>query len=246
MDARLIVDARASGTWNMAVDEVLLQAARDERVRTLRLYQWSPATISLGYFQHLAERRHHAASAQLPLVRRPSGGGAIVHDGELTYSLAIPLADDRPLVARQLLATVHQSLVELFSESGVPVVRCPPSSGQPRGAEPFLCFQRRATDDLLLGGHKVAGSAQRRQRGALLQHGSILLRASTAAPELPGIEDLAPTRELLPLLRERWPGRLAECLGWSCNPSPLTAREHSRAQETAEFQFSAERWNSRR
>ena len=90
MDARLILDEPSSGAWNMGVDEALREWAETAGGLGLRFYQWAPATLSLGYFQTHRSRALHAGSAQLPLVRRASGGGAIVHDRELTYSLVGP------------------------------------------------------------------------------------------------------------------------------------------------------------
>jgi len=86
---RLIVDRPAPGAWNMAVDEALLDAAVEQGVAALRFYQWSEPTLSLGYFQRHADRDSHAASHDCTLVRRQSGGGAILHDRELTYSLTL-------------------------------------------------------------------------------------------------------------------------------------------------------------
>ena len=72
----------------MAVDETLLESAAETSATTLRFYRWDRPTLSLGYFQQTADRTQHPESADCPLVRRSSGGGAIVHDHELTYSLA--------------------------------------------------------------------------------------------------------------------------------------------------------------
>ncbi len=78
--ARLIIDPPAAGRWNMAVDEALLLSAASRRTVTLRVYQWEVPTLSLGYFQPHAQREQHASSRHCPLVRRATGGGAIVHD----------------------------------------------------------------------------------------------------------------------------------------------------------------------
>ena len=83
MEVRLIIDPPALGRMNMAIDEALLESAsRGETI--LRFYSWSPATLSLGYFQAYDDRREHSASADLDVVRRSTGGGAIVHDQEIT------------------------------------------------------------------------------------------------------------------------------------------------------------------
>src|SRR5689334_14846839 len=110
MDARLIVDPPASGTWNMAVDEALFQVAQETRQITVRFYQWQEATLSLGYFQAAKDRDSHRSSLVCPLVRRSTGGGAIIHDRELTYSLIAPLADERSAKSQELVRIVHQSL----------------------------------------------------------------------------------------------------------------------------------------
>src|SRR5262245_57717493 len=91
-EIRLLSDPPAPGAWNMAVDEVLLTAAAASGQATLRFYTWNEPTLSLGYFQAAADRQQHAASLACTLVRRASGGGAILHDRELTYSVALPLA----------------------------------------------------------------------------------------------------------------------------------------------------------
>ena len=87
---RLIVDPPAPGAWNMAVDEALFEQAAKFGTPTLRFYQWSEPTLSLGYFQNYDDRRSHAASLGTAAVRRTTGGGAILHDQELTYSLVWP------------------------------------------------------------------------------------------------------------------------------------------------------------
>jgi lipoate-protein ligase A len=192
----------------MAVDEALLLQAADDEVGTLRFYQWSEPTLSLGYFQPHADRRQHPASQQCAVVRRQTGGGAILHDRELTYSLALPAGHPLALKTQRLYRIVHEAFV-LTLESRLATaghsrsleVREMDSELSPSD-EPFLCFLRRARGDVVLndarrhgpervsiGAVKILGSAQRRLRGAILQHGSLLLESSPAAPELPGLRD---------------------------------------------------------
>ena len=102
MTFRWMWDEPASGAWNMALDEALLESAGDDPMATLRFYRWSEPTLSLGYFQRSAERAAHIASRDCPLVRRASGGGAILHDAELTYSLTIPTTDRWSAAAARL------------------------------------------------------------------------------------------------------------------------------------------------
>jgi len=247
-EIKLLIDPPASGDWNMAVDEALLEAAANGTA-TLRLYQWTPATLSLGYFQAAALRQSHSASLACPLVRRASGGGAILHDRELTYSLALPQPASKPQTAAVLYDSIHDSLIAALAEFDVVATRHGPaggSSSQPRqnAAEPFLCFQRRAQGDILCGEHKIVGSAQRRRRGAVLQHGSILLARSLHAPELPGIEELsgaslprAAGGSLLSELISAWLPRLTARLRASFQSWELPPSIESRAKSLLEARF---------
>ena len=90
MDTRLIIDRPLPGAWNMAVDEALLLDASENGSASLRFYGWNAPTLSLGYFQRYDDRDLHAASRDCAVVRRQTGGGAILHDRELTYSLVLP------------------------------------------------------------------------------------------------------------------------------------------------------------
>ncbi|MCI0492120.1 MAG: lipoate--protein ligase [Planctomycetes bacterium] len=213
-ECRLIIDPPAPGAWNMAVDEALLLEAAENGTATLRLYQWDKPTVSLGYFQCYEDRHQHAASRECAIVRRQTGGGAILHDRELTYSLVLPAS--HPLAGQNtpLVTAVHQTLSDLMTpwlaQSGSQwhlQLRNAQSASRD-ATEPFLCFQRRSPGDLLLvstptpasnqnaavAGWKILGSAQRRHRGAILQHGSLILETSPAAPEIPGFRDLAGVR----------------------------------------------------
>ena len=170
---RLIVDGPAAGTWNMAVDEVLLDRSAEQGAIALRFYGWSEPTLSLGYFQGYQERQRHAPSSQSAVVRRSSGGGAILHDRELTYSLARrggqALADD----STWLYTAVHEALIETLSACGIHAALCLGANPADGAEEPFLCFERRAAGDVLLGQAKICAQApsRRRARGPLLQHG---------------------------------------------------------------------------
>ena len=117
MEARLIRDEPARGDWNMAVDETLLEVAGQADRPVLRFYGWSSPTLSLGYFQGLGERWQHAASASCPLVRRATGGGAILHDRELTYSFVV--RDEGIGGHRALYDAFHETLVEVLATWGI-------------------------------------------------------------------------------------------------------------------------------
>jgi lipoate-protein ligase A len=206
---RLLRDGPMDGVWNMAVDEALLVAAHAaDAVPVLRWYEWSAPTLSLGYFQRwhdVPDRLRH-----LPRVRRSTGGGAILHADELTYSLALPAGRWPTASALAIVSEVHAAVAEAiqffsphFAVSTPPAVRV-----SPKMEEPFLCFERRSAHDLVAGADKIMGSAQRRQGGRLLQHGSIHLRGWDSVE-----------------LATRITARLAERWGASFEPSPLTDDE---------------------
>ncbi len=238
---RLLIDAAATGSWNMAVDEALLESVAADGGSCLRFYRWKPATLSLGYFQALDDRARHAASKDCAVVRRATGGGAIVHDQELTYSLVTRVSASRTGHAGELYQRMHQSVVRMMKHYGVEAEW---AQGRPRRQEPFLCFQRRAAGDLVVGGHKIMGSAQRKRRSAVLQHGSLLLSRSASAPELPGLEDLV--GHGFPALLERWTRCLGSEFAWDLEPSVLTAQERQRATFWETEKYAQPGWNERR
>jgi len=226
---RLIADPVASsGAWNMAVDQVLLQSAIDKDVATFRLYSWNEPTVSLGHFQREADVLGDARLAVLPRVRRLSGGGTLVHDRELTYSLSLPATQhliERPM---DLYRLVHLAIVDVFREHGVTLALR--GTTLKRADEPVLCFAREDEHDLVLGEHKVLGSAQRRRRGAILQHGGLLLQASDVTPELPGILDLSPGANLDGLVGSIQ-AAVGGCLATEVLAGLLTDEERAQASE---------------
>jgi lipoate-protein ligase A len=169
----------ADGLHNMAADEVLLEGA--DRSACLRFYGWSEPTASLGYFQP-----HAIRPANLPYVRRPSGGLTLVHHHELTYCLALP-AGASWQGGEPWLRRMHRVIAAALGKLGVATHL---HEGQDLHRDTPLCFGHLTAGDLLLNGWKIGGSAQRRSRGALMQHGGILLAQSEFAPDLAGIREL--------------------------------------------------------
>lgn len=247
MECRLIFDPPADGAWNMALDEALRESAgRAGQGSCLRFYGWQVPTLSLGYFQQHAERQSHPPSRECPLVRRATGGGAIVHDRELTYSYTTALAAHVRGGLTALYDLFHQTFIEELARRGITASLCRPALPRGRQPEPFLCFQRRAERDVLLGADKILGSAQRRHRETLLQHGSVLLQRSTAAPELAGIQELSGLQIDPRELAEAWAGRVAARLGLTLRPGAATADERQAAERFLEAQFAHPRWTERR
>jgi lipoyl(octanoyl) transferase len=143
----LLIDPPQDGLTNMAVDEALLgMAAAGELGPVLRFYQWSPATLSLGYFQRSAQRAEHPPSERCAVVRRASGGGAILHDRELTYSLVLPAGHPLAARAEPLYRAVHQALIDVLAERGLEarfwddVKQAPGSLNSSSGAPSEIAF----------------------------------------------------------------------------------------------------------
>jgi lipoate-protein ligase A len=244
MLCRLILDSAHDGPWNMAVDVVLLESAGAYNVAYLGFYQWSAPTLSLGYFQHYAQREQHAASIECPVVRRLSGGGAIMHDREWTYSLALPLQSPLGKLPDTTYQLVNQATVATLAELQIDAGSFCGAETSP-DEEPFLCFQRRSCGDLVTCGYKIMGSAQRRRHGAILQHGSLLLGRSDAAPELPGIEELTgqttPTR-----LIDLWTEQLCRKLQLQPCRYALTQAQVTSVQQLVCDKFGSAAWTRRR
>jgi lipoate-protein ligase A len=158
----------------MALDEALMDRARSTGEWVLRVYGWSHPTISLGRNQSAAGRYDldRIRSLGLGIVRRPTGGRAILHDREITYSVTGPVDDARDL--RASYARINQLLLHALRGLGADAeVAVETERSVPPGMSP--CFDQPAAGELILGGRKLAGSAQWRAEGALLQHGSILI-----------------------------------------------------------------------
>jgi lipoyl(octanoyl) transferase len=203
----------ADGPANMALDEALLDvvAAACGPRAVLRTYGWSEPTLSLGYFQRLAQVRADSRFRTVAMVRRPTGGGAIWHHHELTYALAVPVEHPLARPSTQLYRAVHAAIVGGLVGFGVRVDRRGEGffPGNCERSRPLLCFTDRSPDDILFEGTKVVGSAQRRREGAVLQHGSVLLTRSCQTPELAGLCDVA---DVSADPRE-WSDRLSEWIG---------------------------------
>jgi lipoate-protein ligase A len=242
---RLIVDSAQPGHRNMAIDEALLHSAA-AGVTSLRFYEWSAPTLSLGYFQEYGQREQHRTSLECACVRRSSGGGAILHDRELTYSFTAPAADRGSSQWGSIYDLFHHGLVRALSHWSLQACLSQ-ASGERRGVlPPFLCFERRAQGDVLIGDRKVCGSAQRRHRGALLQHGSVILKGSPFAPEILGIADITGRHLSSGDLAEAWRAEIAASCGACWEAGELSHVERERAQKILVEQFAHSGWLNRR
>ena len=250
-------DDTADGAETMAADELLADEAARLGRPLARFYGWTFPTVSLGGFQSIGEARSLDAISGAALVRRPSGGGAIVHGTDLTYALAVPR--DHPLAhgALPLYELVHRALADVLTDLGL-AARL--HAGRATAAEPFFCFSRRAVGDVVAtpagrlasdDDPKVLGSAQRRLPAAILQHGSLLFAANEAvgtAGRHTGLRDLLPSITISPReIAVDWVTRIATVLGLRADWQPQafpTGRHVMLTSRVARFRGNA--WLERR
>ncbi|MHB1685171.1 MAG: lipoate--protein ligase family protein [Bacilli bacterium] len=180
---RLLNTGRASGAFNMALDEaILMQVAKGESLPTIRFYAWNAPTISIGYFQRIDRDidSEKVRSRGFDIVRRMTGGRAVLHDSELTYSVMAP--GDHPFARSSVVESYRLLSLGLrkgFINLGVhaEVVSLAEESERAKFATlgSAACFDSPSWYELVVEGKKIAGSAQVRAHGGLLQHGALLL-----------------------------------------------------------------------
>ena len=168
-----------NGAMNMALDEALLiSASTHQELPALRLFSWDPPTLSLGYAQKSTDvNRIQLKENGWDLVRRPTGGRAILHTDELTYSIAAPIDD--PVMAGSLLESyqrISRALLKALNILGI-VARGDStySSTKSPGSVDPICFEVPSNYEITVNGKKLIGSAQARKNGGVLQHGSLPL-----------------------------------------------------------------------
>jgi lipoate-protein ligase A len=245
---RILPHKDGDGPTNMARDEAMLDAvAAEPRSALFRTYGWAELTLSLGYFQSVSEAEADPRWLGAPIVRRPTGGGAIWHHHEVTYALAVPR--DHPLATRtiRLYQEVHAAIAAVIREQGVEVRRRDVAASEREGGRrPFLCFNDSDPEDLVVGTSKVVGSAQRRRSGVLLQHGSLLLGRSEQTPELPGLGDLAGVATDRCEWAKELCARVPQALGFLPEPTDWTEAILSRARLLEQTVYRGRAWTRRR
>ena len=217
-------DPSAAGGLNMAADEALARRSEETNSVLMRLYGWQPHTVSLGCFQKIADFSKADVLAHWPVVRRPSGGGAIIHGTDITYGLAVPSSHNWSTRTEDLYSAVHSALVQELKNRDLKARMVEVAKKEQE--QNFYCFNRRAFGDLVVehplassvsGDCKILGSAQRRLSGVVLQHGTLLLNRN---PQIqgegshPGLEDLLQSEAgSVGDVIEGWLQRLADQLG---------------------------------
>jgi len=179
---RLLITPPARGAWNMAVDEAILEyIGRNESRPTLRLYAWDPACLSLGHAQPFSDVDVNRLKARgWEVVRRATGGRAILHTDELTYSVIAP--NDEPRVAGTVLESYNrlaQALLVAIKELEL-AVEMKEGKADGNGTPNPICFEVPSTYEITVDGKKLIGSAQARKKEGVLQHGSLPLTGNLA------------------------------------------------------------------
>jgi lipoate-protein ligase A len=164
----------ADGVTNMAVDEALMLRASERGEAVFRIYGWSSPTLSLGRNQRARDQYNLAAAAArgVSFVRRPTGGRALLHHREITYSATLPVSSAAD--SRSAYDFINDVLIDGLRRLGAGVGRASGTPALPPGPRP--CFDVPSEHEIVLGTRKLVGSAQWRHGGALLQHGSILVQ----------------------------------------------------------------------
>jgi lipoate-protein ligase A len=199
---RLLLSPPLDGATNMALDVALMRRARETGETVLRVYAWDQPTLSLGRNQPARGQYDEARAARdgVAILRRPTGGRALLHWREVTYSVTAPAGDEEPL--RASYARINRLLLDGLRRLGVDAALARPGE---RAAVPSLapCFEAPAAGEIVAAGRKLVGSAQWREHGALLQHGSVLVdddQALVAALTLASVPAAAPPATLRELL----------------------------------------------
>ncbi len=260
---RLIPYRVADPAWNMAVDEALFRSYLEENTPpVLRFYGWSKPTISIGYFQDTVAEINLARLRELDygLVRRTTGGRAVLHDCELTYAVIGGVRSGLPLGLMPSYLYISHALIEAFSELEI-IAKL--HQGMPQGKiKSGACFDAPSWYELMVAGKKLVGSAQYRQGENFLQHGSILLdfdaAALTKVLNLSSIE----ASEYAAILQRKVTSfadlgvftTLERMITTIClafqklyqiefEISDLTSGEYQQAQELMELKYATDNWN---
>ena len=249
---RLIQDDYHDAYTNMAIDEVLFQS----NVPVLRFYRWRPPAISIGYFQKLEEEidLEECKKQSIDYVRRITGGKAVLHDKELTYSFVISqelmprsIVESYKVISKAILVTLEN--LGLEAEMSEKVKRSQKSP---------LCFNDPSYYEIVVNGKKIVGSAQVRKNGKILQHGSILIdldigkicsffrtggEVSRVRDRVTSLNDEMGKRiefeDLAFVLKKGF----EENFNVRLIPDELTRKEKILAQEIAAAKFSTREWN---
>lgn len=268
---RLIVNEPADGAWNMALDEALLESVIEGADPAFRLYAWDPPTVSLGYFQPLDDDIDEAeiVSRGFGLVRRPTGGRAILHADEITYSVSVRQSEieggDSLMGSYRTISRGIERGLNLIGVGAELAENSAKEDGGDDKSLPTVCFGKSARVDMVAAGRKIVGSAQTRRSGAILQHGSIPITIDPAEhlavmpgglegssdPETGdrmlqeaacGLAEIIGRRPDFEQLTQQLAEGFSEALQIGFEASEPTSGEQARAEELVEQKYGADAW----
>ncbi|MDE2990566.1 MAG: biotin/lipoate A/B protein ligase family protein [Chloroflexota bacterium] len=255
---RLLVDPPAAGARNMAVDQAIAESVQDGSAPpTLRFYTWWPRALSLGYHQPLRlVDRPLAQHLGIDIVRRITGGGALLHSDELTYAVALPRRHD---VVRGGIRESYAALTEGLV-AGLEALGLAPRAGEtahaPEETLPGLCFASPSTHEIWVERRKMVASAQGRVHGGVLQHGSLVMShdpdvhrvTHTPAPQVrsPGLRDVLAQPLTIGELVQALTQGFADRLHVAPEPGVLTLEERNRRDELVGVRYAHDAWLARR
>jgi len=249
---RIIDTGCGTAVWNMAVDEMLLNRFDETKMPILRVYGWEPS-LSLGRFSKL----HKGINVQklkeqnIPVVRRLSGGGVLVHGGDLSYTLILPREVVKEIGVKESYRTLCKFLLHLYEKLSLQASFA--SDGEYETKRSDVCLAGNEAYDIVIDGDKMGGNAQRYTKGALLQHGTIPMRINTKlfTPLFVGDSGLerAATLERLGVTIEyeklsfEVQESFCEAFDVTLFVDTLTKAEERCVQELLQSRYTQERWN---
>ncbi len=226
---RLILDSARPAAENMAIDEVLMESqSSPQSIPVLRIYSWKRPSISVGYFQNAARvaERFECARKKIPLVRRITGGGMVLHGKDLTFSLA--LKNPNPFFSGEVKNSylkineaLRKGFSELYPKLDYADCKSVPSA---RGSGERICFEAPSCYDLLLDGRKVVGASQRRIDGTILHQATVFLENDRSVL----------TEKMLEGFQKEWAVNFEE--------KSLTVEELGRARKKEQGRYSSSEW----
>jgi lipoate-protein ligase A len=249
---RFLDSGSLDGAEQMSLDAGLMDRARETGEAVLRVYGWSRPTLSFGRHESVRGRfdPDMLQMENVEAVRRPTGGRVLLHDHEVTYSVTAPAPEQERL--RDSYRRINAILVAALLRLGVRVSEA--SAAQPRRPGGAACFAEPSAGELVVEGRKLVGSAQVREHGALLQHGSILVDDDQARIAALALQPLTPARPAATLraclghppayeaVRDALRAALSAAEG---EPEPLDASEAARFAAPHREQFASAEWTWR-
>ncbi|MHC0035943.1 lipoate--protein ligase family protein [Pseudoneobacillus sp. C159] len=272
---RFIDSGNCSPSFNMALDEALLDWHSQGKIPpTIRFYGWNPATLSIGYFQKVEKEINLKAvkGHNLGFVRRPTGGRGVLHEHELTYSVIVSEEHpEMPQSVTEAYRVISEGILQGFQLLGLEAYFAVPKTAEDREAlkspRSAVCFDAPSWYELVVEGRKVAGSAQTRQKGVILQHGSILLdldedklfslfkypservkeRMQKAFKDKAvAINEISSRKITIEEAKEAFKEGFAKGLNVELEPYNLSDEENKYVEQLARTRYESDEWNYKR